>query len=74
MAVQIKLRMARGAASRTKGSPAQLEAIGNDAEAAVEELRSLAHGIYPPVLRSYGLVDALRSLAMQGTDRDFCHR
>jgi signal transduction histidine kinase len=30
----------------------------------VEELRTLAHGIYPPVLRSGGLVVALRSLAM----------
>ena len=64
MAVQIKLRLRAGAAPRTNGSPAQLEAIGNDAEAAVEELRSLAHGIYPPVLRSDGLVNALRSVAM----------
>ena len=30
----------------------------------MEELRSLAHGIYPPVLQSGGLVKALRSLAI----------
>ena len=34
-----------------------------DAQAAVEELRTLAHGIYPPVLREQGLAKALRSLA-----------
>ena len=32
----------------------QLDAIAADAAEAVEELRTLAHGIYPPVLRSGG--------------------
>ena len=50
MAVQIKLRMLEDS-TEDERIAAQLEAIGNDAEAAVEELRSLAHGIYPPVLR-----------------------
>ena len=62
MAVQIKLRLAQERIEDDR-VVAQLEAIGNDAEAAVEELRSLARGIYPPVLRSGGLVEALRSLA-----------
>lgn len=30
---------------------------------AVEEVRKLAHGIYPPLLQSRGLVDALRAVA-----------
>jgi signal transduction histidine kinase len=30
---------------------------------ALEELRSLARGIYPPVLHEYGLANALRSIA-----------
>ena len=64
MAVQIKLRLAQERIEDDR-IVAQLEAIGNDAEAAVEELRSLAHGIYPPVLRDYGLADALRSFAMR---------
>jgi signal transduction histidine kinase len=63
MAVQVKLRLAQQQIE-DDGVVAQLEAIGNDAEAAVEELRSLAHGIYPPVLRNSGLVNALRSVAM----------
>ena len=44
---------------------AQLETIAAEAAEAVDELRTLAHGIYPPVLRSGGLVKALRSLAMR---------
>ena len=43
---------------------ARLEAIGLDAQEAVEELRRLAHGIYPPMLRERGLVKAFRDLAV----------
>ena len=64
MAVQIKLRMLEDS-TEDERIAGQLAAISNDAEAAVEELRSLAHGIYPPVLRDYGLADALRSLAIR---------
>lgn len=42
----------------------ELEGVSHDATAAVEELRTLSHGIYPTVLRSVGPVMALRSLAM----------
>ena len=64
MAVQIKLRLAQDQLEDS-GVAAELEAIGAEAAEAVEELRALAHGIYPPVLRSGGLVRALRSLAMR---------
>jgi signal transduction histidine kinase len=64
MAVQIKLRLAEEQLE-DDGVVAQLEAIGAEAAEAVAELRTLAHGIYPPVLRSSGLVKALRSLAMR---------
>jgi signal transduction histidine kinase len=43
---------------------AQLEAIGIQSEEAIEDLRTLAHGIYPPTLRDYGVGDALRTFAM----------
>ena len=64
MAVQIKLRLAH---QRAEGPElaAQLDAIEVEAAAAVEELRTLAHGIYPPVLLDHGLVDALRALAIK---------
>ena len=64
MAVQIKLRMAQERIEDER-VVAQLETIAAEAAEAVDELRTLAHGIYPPVLRSGGLVKALRSLAMR---------
>ena len=65
-AIQIRLRLA---AERIEDEQlaAQLEAISRDAEAAVDELRELSHGIYPTVLRSAGPAMALRALAMRAT-------
>jgi signal transduction histidine kinase len=62
MSLQIKLARARERAG-DDGLAAELGQIGEDAAAAVEELRVLAHGIYPTVLRERGLGDALGSLA-----------
>jgi signal transduction histidine kinase len=66
MALQIKLRLAKER-TRDQRLADDLEAIGADAERAVEELRTLAHGIYPPVLRTFGLADALRGYALSAT-------
>jgi signal transduction histidine kinase len=62
MTLQIKLAQARGRAGDGELA-AELDQIADDAAAAVEELRVLAHGIYPTVLRERGLGDALGSLA-----------
>ena len=40
-----------------------LDQIGVDLQEAVQELRNLAHGIYPPLLMDRGLPDALRAAA-----------
>jgi signal transduction histidine kinase len=63
MAIQVKLRLARRRATG-EALAEELEAVGVDAAEAVDELRNLAHGIYPPVLRDRGLADAIRSVAM----------
>ena len=63
--IQINLRLARDE-THERNLAARLEAIGVEAEAAVEELRTLAHGIYPPLLRDRGLADALRDVAVSG--------
>ena len=42
---------------------AMLDEFRGDVQAALEELRELAHGIYPPLLRDRGLTEALRSAA-----------
>jgi signal transduction histidine kinase len=62
MAIQIKLALA----SRLTDDPelaGQLDELEADASAAVDELRTLAHGIYPPVLRERGVGDALQAFA-----------
>jgi signal transduction histidine kinase len=64
MAIQVRLEMAKNR-THDQGLADELDAIGVDAEQAVEELRALAHGIYPPVLRSFGLPDMLRSVALK---------
>jgi PAS domain S-box-containing protein len=62
VAIQLKLAMARE--ELTAGPAAtRLEDIIGDANAAIDELRELGHGIYPRELRERGLDDALRSLA-----------
>jgi signal transduction histidine kinase len=62
MAIQVKLSLARDEVA--DGDAARLlDEIGGDAAAAVEELRRLAHGIYPTILRERGLGDALRAAA-----------
>ncbi len=58
MAIQIKLALLRNRISETDVA-AELDEISDDATAAVEELRGLAHGIYPTVLRERGLADGL---------------
>src|SRR3954447_24963277 len=64
MAVQINLRLAQERIADDRVAT-ELETIAVEAAQAVEELRTLAHGIYPPVLRSDGLVHALHSLAIR---------
>jgi len=64
MGVRIKLRMTAESVEDTELA-ARLEAIGTDVDRVVEEVRTLAHGIYPPVLSAFGLADALRSFAIR---------
>ena len=64
MAIQIKLALVHDLANGDTGElGARLDEIGADAAKAVEELRALAHGIYPTVLRERGLADGLVSFA-----------
>jgi len=64
VAIQVRLGMAKDR-TQDEGLADELDAIAVDAEQAVDELRALAHGIYPPVLRSFGVPDALRSFAFK---------
>ena len=42
-----------------------MHALGDEIDRTLEELRSLAHGVYPSLLSDRGLVDALRSVTVQ---------
>ncbi len=64
VAVQVRIRLLQEQ-SADEDLARGLESIRVEAEEAVEDLRTLAQGIYPPLLRDRGLADALRSLAMR---------
>jgi len=51
--------------TRDADRAATLRRLGEDVDDAIEEVRSLARGIYPAVLADRGLVEALRSAALQ---------
>jgi len=60
VALAVNLRLARQIAESDLGTAKEmLEQLGHDLQDAVQELRSLAHGIYPPLLVDRGLSEAL---------------
>jgi signal transduction histidine kinase len=64
VALAVTVRLAQQvAASDPEHARGLLEQLGHDLQDAVQELRDLAHGIYPPVLMDRGLVAALESAA-----------
>jgi signal transduction histidine kinase len=65
----VGLRIRLGLAEeRLKTDPAAgtqlMKELGFEAEAALDELRALARGVYPPALTDRGVPDALRSMGM----------
>jgi signal transduction histidine kinase len=60
VALAVNLRLAADeVAAAPDTSKVVFEALGRDVREAIAELRSLAHGIYPPLLMDAGLVEAL---------------
>src|SRR3954453_10168273 len=62
-ALLVKLGIARDLAEEDE-LRALLDELGDDAAAAVKELRTLARGVYPPLLRERGLAQALQAFAV----------
>jgi signal transduction histidine kinase len=48
-----------------EAAAAALRGLGEDIDAALDDVRSLAHGVYPSLLSDRGLEDALRSVAAE---------
>jgi signal transduction histidine kinase len=64
VALAVSVRLAQQVAETdTAQARAMLEEIGADLQEAVQELRNLAHGIYPPLLAERGLPEALSAAA-----------
>jgi signal transduction histidine kinase len=66
VALRIKLELAAERTGDGHGEGAAvLRGLGTEVEEALEEVRSLARGIYPPSLADRGLVEGLRAAAMR---------
>ena len=64
--ISLKVAMAAQALDNDPGALAPiLDELRTDSARAVDELRDLAHGIYPPLLESDGLASALEDVADQ---------
>jgi signal transduction histidine kinase len=64
VALRIKLELAEEAlAADPDAGRARLQALGAEIDATLDEIRSLAHGVYPPLLADEGLGEALRAAA-----------
>ena len=64
--LRIRLGMAEERLRADPNAGAQVvRELGFEAEAALEELRALARGVYPPVLTDLGVAAALRSVGLQ---------
>ncbi len=64
VALAVNVRLARKLAeSDPEASLEILDQLGEGLQSAVQELRALAHGIYPPLLADRGIEEALRSVA-----------
>ncbi len=64
VALAVSVRLARQLADSDPGATKEmLDQLGADLQEAVQELRNLAHGIYPPLLMDRGLEAALGAAA-----------
>jgi len=68
VALAVKIGLARQlAASDPATADTLLDELRGDVQATLTELRALAHGIYPPLLRDRGIAEALRTAANRAT-------
>jgi signal transduction histidine kinase len=68
VALRIELELAEDLVREDpQGGAARLRELEHELDEALDDLRSLAHGVYPPLLADRGLSDALRSVAMGST-------
>jgi signal transduction histidine kinase len=70
VALRIELELVEGLVQTDAVLGAErLRELAHDVDQALEELRALAHGVYPPLLADRGLEEALRSVAARSSIR-----
>jgi signal transduction histidine kinase len=70
VALRIELELAEDMVRQDpERGAARLRGLERDVDEALEELRALAHGVYPPVLADRGLAEALRAAALRSAIR-----
>jgi signal transduction histidine kinase len=68
VALRIKVELAEEALRNDpEAGLARVHALGPELEQTLEEIRALAHGVYPPLLSDEGLGEALRAAARRAT-------
>jgi signal transduction histidine kinase len=67
VALRVKVGLAGELAEGDPQAAARLADLGTELEEILQELRDLAQGLYPPVLRQFGLREALASVARRST-------
>jgi len=65
VAIRISLGLASDLAAGQSRLEDRLDAITHSVEEALEELREVSHGLYPPVLSDWGLVTALKRIQLR---------
>lgn len=63
VAIGVRLRLLETLTDDDDPAASQVRALIGELDEAVDEIRELARGIYPPLLQSRGLVDALSAVA-----------
>jgi signal transduction histidine kinase len=65
VALRIKLSLVAQRLQTDPGAArAEIDELGSQTDLAIDELRSLAHGVYPPLLADFGVAGALRELTL----------
>jgi signal transduction histidine kinase len=65
--VRIKLAIAGESDADASAMRSELDEVGEDLDDAIDELREVAHGLYPPVLSRMGLLNALEHVSYHAT-------
>ena len=74
VAIRIDLGVESNLAAGDPAKRSRLDGIGQSVEVALDEVREVSHGLYPPVLSDWGLVTALERIQLRADAPLRCSR